>query len=57
MPTERLRDAAGRADFLINVLPANADNALLFDRTVFAAMKPPPITSAPAAVRRWMSRP
>ena len=40
MPTERLREAAGRADFLINVLPANADNALLFDRTVFAAMKP-----------------
>ena len=40
MPTERLREAAGRADFLINVLPANADNALLFDRAVFAAMKP-----------------
>ncbi len=40
MPTDRLREAAGRADFLINVLPANADNALLFDRTVFAAMKP-----------------
>ena len=40
MPTDRLREAARRADFLINVLPANADNALLFDRTVFAAMKP-----------------
>ena len=40
MRTESLRDAAGRADFLINVLPANADNALLFDRAVFAAMKP-----------------
>ncbi len=40
MPTERLEDAAGRADFLINVLPANAGNALLFDRAVFAAMKP-----------------
>ncbi len=40
MRTEDLRAAAGRADFLINVLPANADNALLFDRTVFAAMKP-----------------
>jgi len=39
MPTDRLREAAGRADFLINVLPATADNALLFDRTVFAAMK------------------
>jgi D-2-hydroxyacid dehydrogenase (NADP+) len=40
MPTARLREAAGRADFLINVLPANADNALLFDAAVFAAMKP-----------------
>src|ERR1700684_4276858 len=39
MPTDRLREAAGRADFLINVLPANADNALLFDRVLFAAMK------------------
>ena len=35
-----MQEAAGRADFLINVLPANADNALLFDRAVFAAMKP-----------------
>jgi D-2-hydroxyacid dehydrogenase (NADP+) len=40
MPTDRLVEVARRADFLINVLPANADNALLFDRTVFAAMKP-----------------
>jgi len=40
MPTERLQEAARRADFLINVLPATADNALLFDRAVFAAMKP-----------------
>lgn len=40
MPTEELCKAAGRADFLINVLPANADNLLLFDRAVFAAMKP-----------------
>ncbi len=40
MRTEELRAAAGRADFLINVLPASADNALLFDRAVFAAMKP-----------------
>jgi phosphoglycerate dehydrogenase-like enzyme len=40
MPTERLEEAARRADFLINVLPANADNALLFNRAVFAAMKP-----------------
>ncbi len=40
VPTARLHDAARNADFLINVLPANADNALLFDRAVFAAMKP-----------------
>jgi D-2-hydroxyacid dehydrogenase (NADP+) len=40
LPTDRLREAASRADFLINVLPANADNALLFDRAVFGAMKP-----------------
>jgi D-2-hydroxyacid dehydrogenase (NADP+) len=40
MSTERLPEAAGRADFLINVLPANADNALLLGRAVFAAMKP-----------------
>ncbi len=40
LPTERLREAVGRADFLINVLPANADNALLFNSAVFAAMKP-----------------
>jgi phosphoglycerate dehydrogenase-like enzyme len=38
--TERLHEAASHADFLINVLPANADNALLFNRAVFAAMKP-----------------
>jgi phosphoglycerate dehydrogenase-like enzyme len=40
LPTDSLHDAARRADFLINVLPANADNALIFDRAVFAAMKP-----------------
>jgi D-2-hydroxyacid dehydrogenase (NADP+) len=40
MPTDRLAEAARQADFLINVLPANADNALLFDRSLFAAMKP-----------------
>jgi D-2-hydroxyacid dehydrogenase (NADP+) len=40
IPTTRLQEAAGRADFLINVLPATADNALLFDAAVFAAMKP-----------------
>ena len=40
IPTARLQEAASRADFLINVLPATADNALLFDAAVFAAMKP-----------------
>ena len=40
IPTERLQEAASRADFLINVLPATADNALLFGAAVFAAMKP-----------------
>ena len=32
VPTGRLHEAARKADFLINVLPANKDNALLFDR-------------------------
>jgi D-2-hydroxyacid dehydrogenase (NADP+) len=40
MPTQRLPEAARRADFLINVLPATTDNALLFDGEIFAAMKP-----------------
>jgi D-2-hydroxyacid dehydrogenase (NADP+) len=40
MPTERLADAAGRADYLINMLPASADNLAIFDAKVFAAMKP-----------------
>ena len=40
VPTKRLQEAASRADFLINVLPATADNALLFGAAVFAAMKP-----------------
>jgi D-2-hydroxyacid dehydrogenase (NADP+) len=40
VPTDRLQEAVRDADFLINVLPANADNALLFDRALFAAMKP-----------------
>jgi len=39
-PTGRLKDAARSADFLINVLPANTDNSLLFDRGVFESMKP-----------------
>jgi phosphoglycerate dehydrogenase-like enzyme len=40
MPTERLKDAVSRADFLINILPATKDNLQLFDRALFAAMKP-----------------
>ena len=40
LPTDQLAEAAQRADFLINVLPSNADNDLLFDRALFAAMKP-----------------
>jgi phosphoglycerate dehydrogenase-like enzyme len=37
--TDRLVHAAAQADYLINVLPANADNAGIFGREVFAAMK------------------
>jgi D-2-hydroxyacid dehydrogenase (NADP+) len=37
--TDRLVQAAAQADYLINVLPANADNARIFGRQVFAAMK------------------
>ena len=40
MPTERLADAARRADYLINVLPGSTDNLGIFDANVFAAMKP-----------------
>ena len=40
MPTDRLIEAAGEADYLINVLPANPENLGLFSRDVFAAMKP-----------------
>jgi phosphoglycerate dehydrogenase-like enzyme len=39
-PTDRLCDAARRADYLINVLPASADNIALFDAAVFGAMRP-----------------
>jgi phosphoglycerate dehydrogenase-like enzyme len=38
--TERLPEAAARADYLVNILPGSKDNLLLFDRKVFAAMKP-----------------
>ncbi|MGO9400715.1 MAG: D-2-hydroxyacid dehydrogenase [Xanthobacteraceae bacterium] len=40
VPTDKLREAAARADYLINILPATNDNLLLFDGAVFAAMKP-----------------
>jgi len=40
LPVAQLHVAAALADFLINVLPATAENALIFDRTLFAAMKP-----------------
>jgi D-2-hydroxyacid dehydrogenase (NADP+) len=38
--TGKLAEAAGRADYLINMLPASADNLDLFDARIFAAMKP-----------------
>jgi D-2-hydroxyacid dehydrogenase (NADP+) len=40
VPTDQLHAAAARADYLINILPATKDNVLLFDGTLFAAMKP-----------------
>ncbi len=40
MAMERLHDAARKADYLINVLPAAPYNFNLFDAAVFAAMKP-----------------
>jgi D-2-hydroxyacid dehydrogenase (NADP+) len=38
--TDRLAEAVGRADFVINVLPANPENLDLFTARIFAAMKP-----------------
>jgi D-2-hydroxyacid dehydrogenase (NADP+) len=40
LPMAQLNAAAARADFLINILPATAENALVFGRALFAAMKP-----------------
>ncbi|HTZ01958.1 MAG TPA: D-2-hydroxyacid dehydrogenase [Xanthobacteraceae bacterium] len=40
LPMAQLRDAAAKADYLINVLPATPENLNLFDTAVFAAMKP-----------------
>jgi len=39
MPADRLCEAAAMADYLINILPASADNVALFDGKVFGAMK------------------
>jgi len=40
MPANRLPEAAAKADYLINVLPASEHNIGLFDAKVFGAMKP-----------------
>jgi D-2-hydroxyacid dehydrogenase (NADP+) len=40
MPADRLPEAAAKADYLINILPASAENLALFDAKVFATMKP-----------------
>jgi phosphoglycerate dehydrogenase-like enzyme len=40
MPVERLLEAAAKADYLVNVMPAAPYNFNLFDAAVFAAMKP-----------------
>ena len=37
---DRLPEAAAKADYLINILPASTENIALFDAKVFAAMKP-----------------
>jgi D-2-hydroxyacid dehydrogenase (NADP+) len=38
--TENLADAAPRADYLINMLPASSDNLDIFNAKIFGAMKP-----------------
>ena len=40
VPADRLAEAAAGADYLINVLPASADNNGLFGESIFGAMKP-----------------
>lgn len=40
LPTSRLAEAAGEADYLINVLPGSEDNRGIFSRAVLMAMKP-----------------
>ena len=40
LPSERLREAASKAHYLINVLPAASENFGIFDAALFDAMKP-----------------
>jgi D-2-hydroxyacid dehydrogenase (NADP+) len=40
MATDKLAEVARRADYLVNMLPASADNIGIFNAAVFAAMKP-----------------
>jgi len=40
LPSGRLREAASKADYLINVLPATPENSGKFDAALFDAMKP-----------------
>src|SRR6516162_3661127 len=56
VPSERLREAASKADYLINVVPAAPENSALFGAALFDAMKPSAYISAPAAVRPSMRR-
>ena len=39
VPSERLREAASKADYLINVVPAAPENSALFGAALFDAMK------------------
>jgi phosphoglycerate dehydrogenase-like enzyme len=39
LASNRLREAAARSDYLINILPATPENTALFDAGLFAAMK------------------
>ena len=40
LPMAQLHAAAARADYVINILPATAENAQIFNAKFFAAMKP-----------------
>ena len=40
VPSERLREAASKADYLLNVVPAAPENSALFGAALFDAMKP-----------------